>query len=117
MGRNALIIGAALAAMLATSASAAVTVLGNGAANQCSAAALAGDATDEDLAVCNQALLEVVSDVEKAGTYVNRGVILLRRKAFTAAPKRHLAVGFSTVKRLSSWRGASQLGASSRAFM
>ena len=85
MGRNALIIGAALAAMLATSASAAVTVLGNGAANQCSAAALAGDATDEDLAVCNTALLEVVSDTEKAGTYVNRGVILLRRKNFTAA--------------------------------
>ena len=85
MGRNALIIGAALAAMLATSASAAVTVLGNGAANQCSAAALAGDATDEDLAVCNQALLEVVSDTEKAGTYVNRGVILLRRKNFIAA--------------------------------
>lgn len=85
MGRNALILGAAMAAMLATSASAAVTVLGTGAANQCSAAALAGDARDEDLSICNTALLEVVTDREKAGTYVNRGVILLRRKQYNAA--------------------------------
>ena len=66
MGRNALIIGAALAAMLATPASAAVTVLGQGAANQCSAAALAGDATDEDLAVCNQALLDQAREKMRA---------------------------------------------------
>lgn len=85
MGRNAFILGAAMAALLAGSANAAVTVLGTGAANQCSAAALAGDATDEDLAICNTALLEVVTDREKAGTYVNRGVILLRRKNFVAA--------------------------------
>lgn len=88
MGRIALSIGVAAAALLAAgSASAAVSVLGTAAANECSAAALAGDATDEDLANCNQALLEVQGVREKAGTYVNRGVLLLRRKQFDAARK------------------------------
>lgn len=88
MGRIPISIGAAMAALLtAGTANAAVTVLGEGAANQCSAAALAGDATDEDLMNCNRALLEVTSVRDKAGTYVNRGVIQLRRKQFEAARK------------------------------
>lgn len=86
MGRTALSISVALAALLAAgSASAAVSVLGEGPAAQCSSAALAGDSKDEDLAACNQALLEATSVKEKAGTYVNRGVLLLRRKQFEAA--------------------------------
>ena len=86
MGRIALSLGAAMAALLAaSSASAAVTVLGDGLANQCSAAALAGDAADTDVQTCTQALLETVNEVDKAGTMVNRGVILLRMKKFDAA--------------------------------
>jgi tetratricopeptide (TPR) repeat protein len=85
MGHKAIIVGALAALLSAGSASAAVSVLGNGLANQCSAAALAGDASDEDLASCTGALFEVNSDQDKAGTLVNRGVLLLRRKAYDAA--------------------------------
>ena len=86
MGRTALSLSVALAALLAAgSASAAVSVLGEGPAAQCSSAALAGDATDEDLSACNMAVLQAASVHEKAGTYVNRGVLLLRRKDYNGA--------------------------------
>lgn len=86
MGRTALSLSVALAALLAAgSASAAVSVLGEGPAAQCSSAAMAGDANDEDVTACNQALLQAAGVHEKAGTYVNRGVLLLRRKQFTQA--------------------------------
>jgi tetratricopeptide (TPR) repeat protein len=65
---------------------AAVTVLGGGMARGCSEAALAGesDAKFEDL--CTMALeTEVLSMRDRAGTYVNRGVLKLRRKAFAQA--------------------------------
>jgi tetratricopeptide (TPR) repeat protein len=86
MGRKALSISVALAALLAAgSASAAVTVLGSSNANQCSSAAIAGDAADTDLQACNAALLEPMTDHQKAGTHVNRGVMLLRLKQYDAA--------------------------------
>jgi len=86
MGRRTIIISVALATLLAAgSASAAVSVLGTGLGNQCSAAALSGSSTDEDLAVCNSAIFEPMTDHEKAGTHVNRGILLMRRKAYDAA--------------------------------
>jgi len=86
MGRKVLSLSVALAALLAAgSASAAVSVLGSSNVNQCSAAALSGDARDVDLQACNQALIEAQTDHAKAGTYVNRGVILLRMKNFDGA--------------------------------
>jgi tetratricopeptide (TPR) repeat protein len=86
MGRKVLSLNVALAALLAAgSASAAVSVLGSSNVNQCSAAALSGDARDVDLQACNQALIEAQTDHAKAGTYVNRGVILLRMKNFDGA--------------------------------
>jgi tetratricopeptide (TPR) repeat protein len=86
MGRKAIILSVALATLLtAGSASAAVSVLGTGLGNQCSAAALSGSSADEDLTICNSALLEAMSDHEKAGTHVNRGILLMRRKQYEAA--------------------------------
>jgi tetratricopeptide (TPR) repeat protein len=86
MGRKVLSLSVALAALLAAgSASAAVSVLGSSNVNECSAAALSGDARDVDLQACNQALIEAQTDHAKAGTYVNRGVILLRMKNFDGA--------------------------------
>ena len=86
MGRKALSLSVALAALLAAgSASAAVTVLGSSSANQCSSAAIAGDAADADVQACNAALLEPMTDHQKAGTHVNRGVMMLRLKQYDAA--------------------------------
>ena len=85
MGCSVRMFGIAVLSLLAAgSAHAAVTVMGEGAAAVCSAAALAGDASDEHLAACNQAVLEA-SPEYKAGTHVNRGVLLLRRREFDAA--------------------------------
>jgi tetratricopeptide (TPR) repeat protein len=70
----------------AASADAAVTVLGGGMARQCSNAALSGlsDAKSED--VCTMALdTELLGLRDRAGTYVNRGVLKLRRKEFASA--------------------------------
>lgn len=70
----------------AASAQAAVTVLGGGMARQCSEAALGGasDARSED--ICTLALdSELLSLRDRAGTYVNRGVLKLRRKEFASA--------------------------------
>lgn len=77
--------GAALLAYAASS-QAAVTVLGGGMARQCSVAALGGlsDIKSEDM--CTLALeSELLSLRDRAGTYVNRGVLKLRRKEFAAA--------------------------------
>jgi len=86
MGRKAISLSVALAALLAAgSASAAVSVLGGGNPQMCSSAALAGDSTDADLAACTSALLELTTARDVAGTHVNRGVLLLRRKDFNGA--------------------------------
>ena len=70
----------------AGSSQAAVTVLGGGMAKQCSEAALGGesDARFED--ICSQALdSEILSLRDRAGTYVNRGILKLRRKDFSGS--------------------------------
>ena len=73
-------------AALAGSAQAAVTVIGGGMAHDCSKAALSGVSDAKYEALCTLALdTELLSLRDRAGTYVNRGVLKLRRKEFASA--------------------------------
>ena len=77
---------AALLALFATSASGAAFVLGGGMADGCSRAAIAGRDDRPSLDLCSMALeTQPLLKRDRAGTYVNRGVIHLRRKAFAEA--------------------------------
>jgi tetratricopeptide (TPR) repeat protein len=81
---------AALAAMLSLAATsgaqAAVTVFGGGMAQQCSAAARDGAVDDAAEQACTMALEgELLGSRDRAGTYVNRGIIKLRRKQYAQA--------------------------------
>jgi tetratricopeptide (TPR) repeat protein len=83
-----LIVGAALTATLAFSnaANAAVTVIGGGLAEACSNAAITGKSERKFEAMCTRALdEEALSTRDRAGTYVNRGVMKLRRADYDAA--------------------------------
>jgi tetratricopeptide (TPR) repeat protein len=78
---------AALAVLLgAGSARASVTVIGGGFAEACSKATLAGKSQQRDEDVCSQALSDEVLDPrDRAGTYVNRGIMKMRRGDWDAA--------------------------------
>lgn len=68
-----------LAALSAASAHAAVTVFGNGQAHDCSEAAFKGKSDPASIRNCDAALEdEVLSNKDRAGTYINRGVMYLR---------------------------------------
>lgn len=78
----------AAGALLAGSAAAAqsVTVLGGGMARQCSNAALAGESERRFEAMCTLAIeTEMLSQRDRAGTFVNRGIMKLRRSEFGPA--------------------------------
>jgi tetratricopeptide (TPR) repeat protein len=77
---------AALALGAAGAASAAVTVLGDTAATQCSVAAFHEQADEVALELCTKALNEGVLDRrDQAGTYINRGVMRMIRRDYGAA--------------------------------
>lgn len=80
--RRAVLAGAALLAVLsADAADAAVTVLGGGLAQSCSEAAFRGRSAMGDIRKCDRALAEeALSPHDRAATYVNRGVLRLRRR-------------------------------------
>jgi len=81
----ALALGAGLAIAGGANAGA-VTVLGGGMARECSKAALSGESDFRFEALCTQALeTELLNLRDRAGTYVNRGVLKLRRKEFASA--------------------------------
>jgi tetratricopeptide (TPR) repeat protein len=83
-----LIASAAAAAVLAGAGSAqgAVTVIGGGQAEACSKAALAGESDLHFQKMCSDALeTESLNARDRAGTYVNRGVMKLRQKAWAPA--------------------------------
>jgi len=84
---RAVLVGAAMAASIcAGSAQAATTVLGNGLAHLCSVEAKAGSSEPAALEVCDMAIeSESLTRRDLAGTYVNRGVIKMRRKAYRDA--------------------------------
>jgi tetratricopeptide (TPR) repeat protein len=69
-------------------AQAAVSIVGGGLAHGCSQAAVDGKDDSDSLALCDRALYEeMMLRDERAGTLVNRGVILLRRQNFDNARK------------------------------
>lgn len=78
---------AALATLFVSGeASAATTVLGNGLASVCSQAAKAGADDEPSLEVCTLALeTEPMNHRDRAGTYVNRGVVKMRRQEYGPA--------------------------------
>jgi len=82
-------LAAALAAAVAGSASAshaAVTVIGGGMAQACSVAAITGQSDFRSEKLCTDALDTEFLDVrDRAGTYVNRGVLKLRRGDYKQA--------------------------------
>lgn len=64
----------------------AVTVIGGGMAKVCSQAALGGLSDGGSEKACTQALdTEMLGLRDRAGTYVNRGILKLRRKEFESA--------------------------------
>lgn len=78
----------AATALLMTSLSghAAVTVLGNKLAETCSIAALSDRADQSALDTCTAALEQGgLKGIDRAGTFVNRGIVKLRRKMYQDA--------------------------------
>ncbi len=68
-----------LAVLGAGAAHAAVTVFGNGQAHDCSEAAFKGKSDPASIRNCDSALEnEVLDSKDRAGTYINRGVMYLR---------------------------------------
>jgi tetratricopeptide (TPR) repeat protein len=80
------ILAAGLALAIALPAQGAVTVMGGGQAKECSEAALSGKSEARFEEACTYALeAELLSDLDRAGTLVNRGILKLRRKDYAAA--------------------------------
>ena len=78
------LVGAALA--FAGAADGAVTVIGGGLAEACANAAIAGKSDRKFEQLCTQALeQEMLSSRDRAGTFVNRGVMKLRRAKYDDA--------------------------------
>lgn len=70
------------------SAHGAVTVIGGGLAQACSKAAMGGEDDVKFQEVCTLALdTEFMSPRDRAGTYVNRGVLKLRRTSYSDATR------------------------------
>lgn len=85
MLRRAALISGILAA-LAGPAAASVMVMGSGLAPDCSKAAFAGRADRESILLCSRALAEEgLVRRDRAGTLVNRGVMLLRSRDYASA--------------------------------
>lgn len=64
----------------------AVTIMGDSKAAECSRAALWGRADEKSLATCDLALQEEPMDqLRRAATFINRGIIHMRRKAWDQA--------------------------------
>ena len=81
-------LAAAASALCWTSSAAAgaVTVIGGGMARECSVAALNGEKDHRSEALCTQALeTELMNLRDRAGTYVNRGILTLRRAEYASA--------------------------------
>ena len=74
------------AAAWSLQAHAAVTVIGSGMAHEGSQAALSGESDQRFEEVCTLALdSELLLPRDRAGTYVNRGVLKLRRREYASA--------------------------------
>lgn len=77
---------AVLSSITVGAAHGAVTIVGGGLAEACSKAAMSGEDDVKFQEVCSQALsTEFMSPRDRAGTYVNRGVLKLRRASYADA--------------------------------
>jgi tetratricopeptide (TPR) repeat protein len=77
---------AAFVLAAAGAAQASVTVIGGGLAEDCSQAALHGKSDNNSIRTCSEALdNESLNARDRAGTFINRGVMKLRRAEFDAA--------------------------------
>jgi tetratricopeptide (TPR) repeat protein len=77
---------AVIALAAAGAAQASVTVIGGGMAEECSQAALHGRSDNTSIQNCSEALeTEALNARDRAGTFINRGVMKLRRAQFDAA--------------------------------
>lgn len=86
VARLLVVIGALAAGLVAGPGVASVLVIGNDIAADCSKAAFAGRADSASIAICSRALQEESLDRrDRAGTLVNRGVMLLRTRDYAAA--------------------------------
>lgn len=90
------IVAGALTVLAAGSAGASVLVLGEGLAPACSKAAFKGRSDKASIDTCSRALDEALATRDRAGTLVNRGVMLMRGKAYGEA-----ALDFEEAIRLS----------------
>ncbi|HEY2179400.1 MAG TPA: hypothetical protein VGH15_12540 [Caulobacteraceae bacterium] len=80
------LIGACLAMLAAGGARASVTVFGDAAATECSKAAIDGKADAVSENYCTTALnFDTLNAEDRAGTFVNRGVMKLRRAEYESA--------------------------------
>ena len=76
----------ALLSLAGASAWSAVTIMGDSKAAECSRAALWGRADEKSLETCDLALQEEPMDqLRRAATFINRGIIHMRRKAWDQA--------------------------------
>lgn len=74
------------AAVLAGAADASTLVIGGGSAQECSDAALKGRSDSHSVLACTTALeVENLNFRDRARTYVNRGVLQMRQRQFSAA--------------------------------
>ena len=79
-------LGAAFLLAGVASASASTLVIGGGSAQECSDAALKGRNDDRAVLACTTALeVETLNFRDRARTYVNRGVLQMRQRQFSAA--------------------------------
>jgi tetratricopeptide (TPR) repeat protein len=77
---------AAVLSLAASSAGAAISVLGGGQAQDCFQAAKADKSDNASVDVCNLALdTEMLTPQDRGGTLINRGVMRLRRGEYEAA--------------------------------
>jgi tetratricopeptide (TPR) repeat protein len=108
-----ILLGACLAVLAAGGARASVTVFGDAAAGECSKAAIEGKADPVSENFCTTALdFDTLDAEDRAGTFVNRGVMKLRRAEyeparadFDAALKLVPAMGEAWVNRGAMWVG------------
>ena len=76
----------AVGVTLAMPASAAMTVVGSGYAHSCYVSAESRRATSSDINFCTTALTEdALTDRDRAATYVNRGILMMRKKDYDKA--------------------------------
>jgi tetratricopeptide (TPR) repeat protein len=77
---------AALTLIASTPASAAAIVLGAGLGTVCSKAAVGGKSDVQSIDVCTEALeTQAMGPRDRAGTFVNRGILKLRRQSYDEA--------------------------------